>query len=167
MLPSTTFIDDSVQAGTSTAMWTLSSSSAGVNWHLACDDDDPNGFPGPNRTYTGDCAWRFGTPNEPNFRNGESAVSGTMTSVDVITVSDDTELTFYTGYMTESMQDIDQKIIEVAEVSVDAQGNATTSGTWYAVKQIIGKGAEQFAQQPVQVQPQPGVGGGFQDPGMG
>ena len=57
---------------------------------------------------------------------------GYQVSVLVYRVGTDTKLTFYTGYVTETMADIDVKLIEVAIVTSDAQGNDTV-GSYQAI----------------------------------
>ena len=134
-LPFAKFVDDPVTPGVSENVWIASGGSA--NWHIACQDGTPNGFPGPDRFSSASCSWRYGTPGAQGFGiNQTTQGSLTLKTANAVTASNDTQLKFTTGYDTEVSEDIDQKIVEVAQVTTDPQGN-DAPGTFRAVAQIV------------------------------
>lgn len=150
-LPFTFLIDDQVD-GASTSEWDAESIAGGqANWHVVC-------APGPlARVSSPDCAWRYGRPSMPSFNTG-GRTAGTLTAIDpdtgdalALDVNPGTMLGFMTGYNTEPVADADLKVIEVAEVTTDLQGNDVV-GTFQPIAQIVGKGFG-FAPPPAGAHP--------------
>jgi hypothetical protein len=99
----------------------------GVKWFIAggggCPVCDPS-------------AWRFGKPGEKNFDVPNSRVTGTLTSNEAFPVAIGSQLSFDTAWDTEFMPDLDTKLVQVATVTQDVQGNDVV-GTFKTIGQIV------------------------------
>ena len=143
-LPFTLFVDDNVALGTSEGLWDIDSSqSNGPLWHVSCQDSFS-----PTKVSSPICSWRYANPGQGNFQTGSPDIntSGSLTMVDTAEVNPGTELEFFTGYATELHADIDRKVIEVAVVTTDLQGNDVV-GQFQPIAQIVGQGVG-FAPHP-------------------
>lgn len=136
-LPFAKFVDDAVDRGTSPAVLGVGTDGGGAQWHIACSDSAP-GFPGPARASSPTCSWRYGIPDGPNFDTG-TRTKGSLATKDPISASQDSKLKFFTGYDTEVASDADIKLVEVATVTTDLQGNDVV-GQFQPVLQIVGAG---------------------------
>ena len=131
-------MDDTVVAGTSEALWNIESETGGAAfWHIACSDQAP-GFPSTPRVNSPTCSWRYAIPDGPNFETGDRT-QGSLTTVDPITISQGSLLSFFTGYATELSPDRDLKSIELAQVTLDLQGNDEVQA-FSPLAQIVGPG---------------------------
>ena len=130
VLPFTTVLDDTVPDGSSShALW-----EADGLWHIDCTDwwgHSPINSSEP-------CWWRFGVPDQPHFGQGVRE-QGTLTTVEPLQVGPGTRLRFSTWYATEPVADVDLKLVEVAPVTYDQDGNAVV-GEYQALAQIVGFG---------------------------
>jgi uncharacterized protein YjiK len=145
-LPFTVLVDDQAVPGLSGNLWSNDSSQGnGANWHISCTDSFP-----PTRVNSPTCSWRYSVPGGPNFTTG-GRTSGTLTTVTPIEVNPGTKMEFFTGYLTELFADRDQKIVEVAEVTQDIQGNDVVGG-FKPILQIVGRGGG-AAPPPAQAHP--------------
>jgi hypothetical protein len=130
-LPFTEFLDDEVaNDGTSVALWTAAmehGGGGGVEWFIAsgsgCPECDPS-------------AWRFGKSGEKSFDVPDSRVAGSLTSVEVYPISLGSQLTFDTAWDTEFMAGLDNKLVQVAAVTSDLQGNDVV-GAFQTIGQIV------------------------------
>ena len=142
-LPFTRVIDDPVDAN-STTKFNVVDDAGSAFWHIACDEDASQGFPidGSPRFSSSLCSWRYSVPapdgTASSFDTG-APTSGNLVTIDAITVRADTTLSFSTGYSTELPSAVDQKIVEVARVRTDAQGNEFED-PFTAILQIVGRG---------------------------
>ncbi len=133
-LPSTVLIDDHAVQGQSEALWVINSVSGGpAVWHIACEGD---AF--PSRVTSSPCSWRYAKPNLPTYSTG-GPTDGTLTTANSVEVNPGTRLEFFTGYATELSPDCDLKLVEIAPVTTDVQGNEQV-GVFEAVAQIVRKG---------------------------
>jgi hypothetical protein len=145
-LPFTEFLNDTVLTdGTSAALWTAAmqnGGSAGVEWFIASGGGCPECNPS---------AWRFGKAGEKNFDVPNSRVTGTLTSNEAFPVAIGSQLSFDTAWDTEFMPDLDTKLVQVATVTQDIQGNDVV-GTFKTIGQIVQfidpMGMHGFAQDP-------------------
>ena len=157
-LPFTSFVDDSVVDDTAPLdIWDIGDDGSGALWHIACDEDSSQGFPldGDPRFSSSPCSWRFAIPTADgtfsSFDTGvDSAPNGTLTTSDTISVGADTELEFFTGYLTEGFVDV--KMVEAAVVTTDAQGNENI-GSFEAILQIVGFGEAEEGDEPANAHP--------------
>lgn len=132
-LPFTFLLQDDVEnTDASEALWDRQSDIGGDPsfWHIQTDSD---------RASSGDNSWRFGVPSTNNFSTGLKT-EGTLTSVDPVEINFGTRLEFQTGFGTELGADRDIKMIEVAPVTFDIQGNVQV-GEFVPYAQIVGQGA--------------------------
>ena len=128
VLPFTTLLEDAVTQGASPALW-----DADGLWNVDCSAF----WPMPMNS-SEPCAWRYGVTDLPGY--GQNAISkGSLTTKDPITVGPKTKLSFSTWYATEPAADVDLKLVEVAVVSTDADGNDVI-GDYEALIQIVGHG---------------------------
>ena len=128
VLPFTSLLEDDVSQGASPALW-----AADGLWHVDCSAF----WPEPINS-SEPCAWRYGQVNQPGY--GQGVISqGSLTTKDPITVGPKTRLRFNTWYATEPPPDVDLKLVEVAVVSTDADGNDVV-GEYEAIIQIVGFG---------------------------
>ena len=128
VLPFTSLLEDDVTQATSPALW-----NADGLWHIDCSDawNPPVNSSPP-------CAWRYGEVNQPGY--GQGVVSqGSLTTKDPITVGPGTRLRFDTWYATEPVPDVDLKLVEVAVVTTDKDGNDIV-GNYQALLQVVGFG---------------------------
>ena len=132
-LPFTLLVDDSVVRPDSDALWTTTSGAA--QWHIACGAD---ALTPPARVNSPDCSWRYAKDGGPDFDTG-APTAGTMTSVGIFAVSIDTFFAFDTWYDTQTGPNRDKKLVEVAVVTTDLQGNDVV-GPFQAIRQIVGRG---------------------------
>ena len=130
VLPFTTILEDDVPDGSAPlALW-----DADGLWHVDCNDwwgQAPINASEP-------CRWRFAVPNEPQFGQGVRE-QGTLTTKAPIQVGPGTRLSFSTWYATEPVPDVDLKLVEVATVTYDQDGNAVV-GNYETLVQIVGFG---------------------------
>ena len=133
-LPFTRFVDDPVTAADSNDLWDITNDGSNVKWNISCSGSGTEA----KRNNTGPCSWRYGTDGAPGFNNG-SRTFGTLTTADPVSVSQDTVLEFFTTYGTEVVSDKDLKLVSVATVTPDLQGNDVT-GTFQPILQIVGRG---------------------------
>ena len=148
-LPFTLFVDDNVALSTSEGLWDIDSSqSNGPLWHVSCQDSFS-----PTKVSSPICSWRYANPGQGNFQTGSPDIntSGSLAMVDTAEVNPGTELEFFTGYATELHADIDRKVIEVAVVTTDLQGNDVV-GQFQPIAQIVGQGVG-FAPHPFNAHP--------------
>ena len=158
-LPFTSFVDDEVDPSDSLAIWDITDDGSGALWHVACDEDSSQGFPVDSdpRFSSADCSWRFAIPTPDgtfsSFDTGIGTVpTGALTTADTIPVGEDTELEFFTGYLTEATADVDRKLVEAAVVTTDAQGNENV-GSYEAILQIVGPGEDEQDDIPANAHP--------------
>ena len=147
-LPFTRSIDDPVSTAGSPAIWTPSDDGSGALWHITCEGD-----PGPRRFSSPPCAWRYGVQGVPGFDTG-SRTQGSLETTDAVSASQDTRVGFKTAFGTEVVPDVDFKLVEVATIRTDLQGNdiPPTEADWRAVLQIVGLGGA-FAPTPANAGP--------------
>jgi hypothetical protein len=130
-LPFTEFLNDTVLTdGTSAAMWTTAMQNGGgegVKWFIASGGGCPVCNPS---------AWRFGKPGAKNFDVPNERVTGTLTSVEAFPVAIGSQLTFDTAWDTEFMPDLDMKLVQVATITQDLQGNDVV-GSFKTIGQIV------------------------------
>ena len=136
-LPFTEFVNDAAISGVSENIWMLGTDGGSAVWHIACSDASP-GFPDAERAASSPCSWRYGLPDGANFDTGTQTF-GDLTTMDIITVSVGSELTFHTAHATELSAGIDVKAVEIAIVTTDLQGNDVV-GEYRPVVHIVGKG---------------------------
>ena len=136
-LPFTEFVNDDAVSGVSENIWEMGTDGGSAVWHVACSNASP-GFPNAERASSAPCSWRYGLPNGSNFDTGTQTF-GDLTTMDIITVSAGSELTFDTAYATELSSGIDVKAVEIAIVTTDLQGNDAV-GEYRPVMHIVGKG---------------------------
>lgn len=136
-LPFTALVDDEVILASSGALWNLNSNGAAA-WHITCDGDTPAPL-----YESGPCAWRFGRPGQSDFDTG-STVTGGMRLAAPVDVAADTKLAFETVYQTQPDPGNDKKLVQVAIVSQDLQGNDVV-GPFETVAAIVGS---QFVGSP-------------------
>ncbi|MDA1348442.1 MAG: hypothetical protein O3A47_06195 [Chloroflexi bacterium] len=138
-LPFTEFVDDPVTVGVSEDIWRDIGSVTGESafWHIACSDQAP-GFPSTPRVSSPTCSWRYATPDAPSFNTG-ARTQGSLTTFDPITISQGSQISFFTGYATELSSNTDVKLVEVAQVTQDLQGNDQV-GEFKPLAQIVGPG---------------------------
>jgi hypothetical protein len=130
-LPFTEFLNDSVLTdGTSAALWTAAmehGAGEGVGWFIASGGGCPECNP---------AAWRFGKAGTPSFDVPNSRVAGTLTSAEAFPVAMGSQLSFDTAWDTEFMPDLDMKLVQVATVTQDLQGNDVV-GSFKTIGQIV------------------------------
>jgi hypothetical protein len=130
-LPFTEFLNDTVLTdGTSAALWTAAmehGAGEGVEWFIATGGECPECSP---------AAWRFGKAGAKSFDVPGSRVSGTLTSVEAFPVTIGSQLSFDTAWDTEFMPDLDMKLVQVATVTQDLQGNDVV-GSFKTIGQIV------------------------------
>ncbi len=142
ILPVTNLFEDAVPDGDlagSDALW--DSSGVRGRWHIDCDigsglADESLPFIAEGRSPS--CGWRFGDPSQSGYGEGERA-EGSLQLADTIVVGPGTRLRFNTWYATEPVSDADIKVVEVAVVTTDVDGNDEI-GEWQAIVQIVGPG---------------------------
>ena len=128
VLPFTNLLQDDVTLGASPALW-----DADGLWHIDCS----NVWPTPINS-SDPCTWRYGDVNQPGY--GQDVVSqGSLTTKVPITVGPGTRLRFDTWYSTEPVPDVDLKLVEVAVVTTDGDGNDVV-GNYETLIQIVGFG---------------------------
>ena len=147
-LPFTDFVSDTVLTdGTSAATWAVSQQSGGnANWHINCQGNTGNA---PNVYDANDgsgqkCAWRFGRPGEADFNDtvgkldyeDYAQTQGGLATVNKVPMAAASQMTFMTAYQTEFFAEMDRKIIEVAEVTSDIQGNDVV-GPYKPIAQVV------------------------------
>ena len=138
VLPFTKLLEDPVTRGTSPSLW-----DADGLWHIDC-----SAAWSPPLNSSEPCAWRYGEVNQPGY--GRGVVSkGSLTSRDPISVGPGTTLSFATWYATEPVPESDLKLVEVAVVKVDDDGNDVV-GDYQALIQIVGFG---FSDAPIRTDP--------------
>ena len=128
ILPFTTLLEDDVTQGSSPALW-----DAEGLWYVDCSP-----FWEPPLNSSEPCRWRFGEINQPGFGRGVRA-QGSLTTNDAIAVGPGTRLSFSTWYSTEPVPESDLKLVEVAIVTTDGDGNDVV-GQYQALRQIVGFG---------------------------
>jgi len=130
-LPFTEFLNDTVLTdGTSAALWTAAmehGGGEGVGWFIASGGGCPECNP---------AAWRFGKAGTPSFDVPNSRVAGTLTSAEAFPVAMGSQLSFDTAWDTEFMPDLDMKLVQVATVTQDLQGNDVV-GSFKTIGQIV------------------------------
>ena len=130
-LPFTEFLNDTVLTdGTSAALWTAAmehGGGEGVEWFIATGGQCPQCSP---------AAWRFGKAGAKSFDVPNSRVTGTLTSADAFPVAIGSQLSFDTAWDTEFMPDLDMKLVQVATVTQDVQGNDVV-GSFKTVGQLV------------------------------
>ena len=129
-LPFTELLADDVILASSGALWSLSSNGAAV-WHITCDGDTPAPL-----YQSSICSWRYGVPGASGFDTGATA-KGAMQLVTPIDVAADTILAFETVYQTQPDPGNDKKLVQVAVVSQDLQGNDVI-GAFETVAAVVG-----------------------------
>jgi hypothetical protein len=135
-LPSAVFVDDNVEdGGYSNSLWQLDTPSA-AQWHRSCMGE--HSMP-PERVTSGECSWRYAKVGGSSFSTG-SSTAGSMTSNDKIEVNPGTRVQFNTTYDTEISSWTDKKLIQVAIVVSDIQGNESLTA-WETIGQIVGPGS--------------------------
>jgi len=142
-LPFTEFLED-VGDGASTGKWTVVVTNGdGDNKFFLASGADLSG----GADVWGDNAWRFGysTGDGAGFGEGQ-LVSGAMTANTVFSIADGSALSFTTAWDTEPSPDFDRKMIQLAEVSSDLQGNDVVGG-WQTIGQIV-PFADEWSQVP-------------------
>ena len=159
-LPFTSFVDDSVVDDTASLdIWDITDDGSAALWHIACNDDPSQGFPFADepRFSSSPCSWRFGIPTPDgtfsSFNTGVDTIpTGALTTADTIPVGADTELDFFTGYITEGTADVDIKLVEVAVVTTDPQGNEIIGG-FETILQIVAPGEDDQNEIPANAHP--------------
>ncbi|MCI0437720.1 MAG: hypothetical protein L0177_01140 [Chloroflexi bacterium] len=142
-LPFTVFVDDQVIDGVSQNLWSVDSSAGnGALWHVSCTPS--------TRTSSAPCSWRYSIPGGADFATGAGTM-GTLTLDQVVEANEGSILEFNTGYITELAPERDLKVVEVAVVDTDVQGNDVV-GEFMPVLQIVGKGGG-FAPPPPNAHP--------------
>ena len=137
-LPFTALVNDLVKDdGSSDALWSVDSSQGnGAEWHIACSGDafEPLFDSGP-------CSWRYAIDGGANFDTG-TRNEGQLQATEPFGVQGDTVLAFETAYQMQPDPGNDQRVVEVAVVTEDLQGNDVI-GEFEAIAQIVG---EQFVE---------------------
>jgi len=147
-LPFTDFVSDAVLTdGTSAATWVVSQMTGGdANWHINCKGS--SGFAPPvhdaNDGSGQKCAWRFGRPGQNDFNDtvgkqdyeDYAQTQGGLATVNKVPMAAASQMTFMTAYQTEFFAEMDRKIIEVAKVSSDIQGNDVV-GSYEPIAQVV------------------------------
>jgi len=132
-LPFTEFLEDEGD-GDSTGKWAVvvTAGDGGNKFFLASGADLSGGD-----AVWGSNAWRFGysTGDGSGFGEGQ-LVSGEMMANTVFSIAEGSELSFTTAWDTEPSPDFDRKMIQLAEVSTDLQGNDVV-GAWQTIGQIV------------------------------
>ena len=136
-LPFTKFVDDPVPSAASLNEMAVPASAGTAIWHIACEGAS-QGYPNQPRNNTTPCSWRYGNPGGPSFDTND-VTTGTLETSNVFFVSSDTRLKFFTAYDTEVAPNKDIKMVEVANVSTDLQGNQIV-GNFQPLIQIVGRG---------------------------
>ena len=105
-LPFTEFLNDPVLTdGSSTGLWSTAVEQGGgsVSWFIASGAGCPA---------CGEVAWRFGKPGEKSFAEGESQVSGTLSSNADFPITAGSTLEFNTAWETEFGTGADIKVVQ-------------------------------------------------------
>jgi hypothetical protein len=134
-LPSTALFNDPITAS-SLDKFARGANSAAI-WHVVCDGDAGAAAP---LFDSGPCAWRFGVPGSAGFDTGGQVVGGLIMNK-AIDVAGDTELSFKTVYQTQPDPGNDKKMVQVAVVTTDAQGNNVVGD----FKTLVGIIGDQFS----------------------
>ena len=128
VLPFTNLLDDPVTLPDSNDIWDTD----GL-WYVDC-----SAVWNPPVHSSPPCAWRYGEFDQPSY--GQGFVSaGSLTTKEPAAVGPNTSLIFDTWYETEPVPESDLKLVEVAVVTTDDDGQDVV-GPYQALLQIVGPG---------------------------